>query len=115
MGRGAVVMAVLVIGAGAGASAGCGGGPGEPDAAGPADAGPGADAGPTRPYALASSGARLVLEPRTAIVLAPADLASDVDVALVHQEFYGLPWAAFGSGTDPPPEWVAVMDQLAAD
>jgi hypothetical protein len=37
-----------------------------------------------------------------------------VDVVLVHQEFYGLPWDSFEAGTSPPAEWVAVMDDLAA-
>jgi hypothetical protein len=95
-------------------AAGCGGG--AAGDAGPGDATPAdaaADAGPTRAYALASSGASLVLEPQPAIVLGPADLAGDVDAVLIHQEFYGLPWAEFASGAEPPPEWVAIMDDLA--
>jgi hypothetical protein len=68
----------------------------------------------TRPYALASAGAQLVLQPQPAITLTSPDLASDVDVVLVHQEFYGLPWDSFEAGTSPPAEWVAVMDDLAA-
>jgi hypothetical protein len=74
----------------------------------------GSKPGPTRPYALASAGAQLQLQPQPAITLTQADLASDVDVVLVHQEFYGLPWEAFETETAPPAEWVAAMDDLAA-
>lgn len=80
-----------------------------------ADASPPDAPGPTRPTALASTGAQLLLTPAPGIYLTPANLATDVDVPVIHQEFYGVPWTAFENGTAPPPEWVAVMDQLAAD
>jgi hypothetical protein len=84
--------------------------PGEPDGAPPPP-----DAGPTRSYALASTGAQLVIQPAPAIILGAADLATDVDAVVVHQEFYGLPWDAFEAGAAPPAAWVAIMDGLAAD
>jgi hypothetical protein len=70
--------------------------------------------GPTRPYALASAGAQLLLVPAPGIRLTSPDLGSDVDVPLVHQEFYGLPWDAFETGAAPPAPWVAAMDDLVA-
>ena len=72
------------------------------------------DAGPTRPYALASTGAQLLLTPQPGIYLGAANLAADVDVVLIHQDFYGVPWTEFEAGTAPPAAWVFVMDTLAA-
>lgn len=98
------------------ASAGCGSGSGgDSDAPiGPADA-PVAvsDAAPTRPYRLASTGTQLLLD--DGIQLGTVDLATDVDVVAMHQDFYGVPWDAFSGGVAPPPEWVAKIDQLVAD
>jgi hypothetical protein len=42
-----------------------------------------------------------------------ANLASDVDLVSVHQEFYGVPWQAFEAGTAPPAQWAAKMQELA--
>src|SRR5262249_55866789 len=39
--------------------------------------------------------------------------ADDVDVASVHQEFYGIPWNEFAAGAQPPAAWVAQMDAIA--
>jgi hypothetical protein len=73
------------------------------------------DAGPTRPYRLATSGAQLVVSgPELGLQLTEANVADDSDVMAVHQEFYGLPWDAFESGSAPPAEWVSVMDRLAS-
>ena len=63
------------------------------------------DAGtpPTRPL-LATSGAQLVISgPQLGLQLTAANLAEDADLFAVHQEFYGIPWAAFEAGTPPPP------------
>jgi hypothetical protein len=46
--------------------------------------------------------------------ITPADLAQDVDIVEIHQEFYGLPWSGFADGGTPPPEWVATMQRIAA-
>jgi len=92
------------------ALAGCHcGAPGTDAAPAASDAAP-----PLRPYALAASGAQLVAVPAPGIVLGAADLAADVDAVLVHQEFYGLPWAELEAGAPPPAEWVAAMDGIAA-
>ena len=74
------------------------------------------DAGPTRPYALASAGAQLYLlqQPQPAIVLTAANLATDVDVVTIHQEFYGVPWNELEANAALPTPWVTVMDTLAA-
>ena len=45
--------------------------------------------------------------------MTPANLATDVDLIAVHQEFYGVPWQAFESATAPPAEWTAKMQALA--
>jgi hypothetical protein len=73
------------------------------------------DDGPTRPYALAASGTQLLITaPEVGFQLTEANLASDVDLIAVHQEYYGVPWTEFGAGTDPPPEWATKMSALAA-
>ncbi len=41
------------------------------------------------------------------------DLAGDVDVASLHQDFYGVPWQAFADGTEPPTAWIERMDHAA--
>lgn len=74
------------------------------------------DAGPQpfRPL-LASSGAQLLVQgQRLGLQLTAANLADDVDVYAVHQEFYGIPWSAFEGGTAPPREWATLMAELAA-
>jgi hypothetical protein len=64
---------------------------------------------------LAVTGAQLLVTgPALGLQLTRANLAEDADVFGVHQEFYGIPWAAFEQSTPPPAEWVAVMDELAA-
>src|SRR5688572_20088114 len=95
--------------------AACGRGGGDPDGnldgAGAADAAP--DAGPTRAYWLASTGLQLRLD--DGLQLGQADLATDVDVTAVHQDFYGVPWDAFLADAEPPAAWVADIDAIAAD
>ncbi|HVU02978.1 MAG TPA: hypothetical protein VHE30_14560 [Polyangiaceae bacterium] len=74
----------------------------------------GTDATGARHAKLATTGAQLVVSgPELGLELTPADLATDADVFAIHQEFYGLPWDAFENQTEPPAEWVAVMDRLA--
>jgi hypothetical protein len=63
---------------------------------------------------LASGGTQVLTSgPRLGLQITPADLASDVDVIEIHQEFYGVPWDAFAVGQRPPAAWVAIMDELA--
>jgi hypothetical protein len=84
----------------------CGGGP-HPDA--------GVDVPPDaaiRSYRLASSGVQL--DPASGPVTADPDLAGDIDVINVHQDFFGLPWHDFAAGTAPPAAWTAKMAELAA-
>ena len=70
--------------------------------------------GPTRSYRLAASGTQLVVTgPATGLLLTPADLAQDVEVVAIHQEFYGVPWDAFAAAEAPPPDWAARMADLA--
>jgi hypothetical protein len=94
-------------------STGAGGDAGETtDGAGSPDAG---DAGPRRSFALASGGVQLLVTgPTLGLQITPANLADDDDAIEIHQEFYGIPWAAFEAGTPPPAEWTAQMDALAA-
>jgi hypothetical protein len=42
-----------------------------------------------------------------------ANLAGDVDVVNVHQDFFGIPWNDFAANTPPPPAWAAKMEDLA--
>jgi hypothetical protein len=83
-----------------------GGGGGGPDAGSgaPPDA-------PTRTYRLASAGVQL--DPAPNIVVNAADLAADVDVVNVHQDFFGVPWNDFAANTAPPPAWAAKMADIA--
>src|SRR5262249_62378433 len=66
---------------------------------------------PTRAFALASTGAQIRLD--TGLGLYPVDLADDVDVVSIHQDFYGIPWDELRSGAPLPAAWVAAMDELA--
>jgi hypothetical protein len=83
------------------------------------DATPARDAGApprdARSFALASSGAQLLVSGQdVGLQLTDANLATDVDVFAVHQEFYGVPWRELEAGTAPPAEWTARMQRLAA-
>ena len=72
-----------------------------------------ADAAIPRPQ-LASGGVQLLISGADlGLQITPADLAADSDVIEIHQEFYGVPWAAFLNDTAPPAAWVAKMDQIA--
>jgi hypothetical protein len=82
----------------------CGGGP-------HLDAGTDAPGVPTRSYRLASAGVQL--DPVSGPVLGDPDLATDVDVVNVHQDFFGLPWNDFAANTAPPPAWAAKMADIA--
>lgn len=95
------VLAIL-----AATTCGGGGGGGNPDAG--HDAPPD---GPVRSYRLASAGVRL--DPALGPVFDDPDLASDVDVVNVHQDFFGIPWDAFAANTAPPPAWAARMASIA--
>ena len=73
------------------------------------------DSGPSRPYYLASAGVQLLITgPDLGLSMTMANLASDVDLIAVHQEFYGVPWQAFEAGTAPPAQWTAKMQELAS-
>ena len=82
----------------------CGGGGPHPDAAPDA---------PTRTYRLAS--AAVQLDPAAGPVFTDPDLAGDVDVVNVHQDFFGVPWTDFAADRPPPPAWAARMTGLAQD
>jgi hypothetical protein len=86
-----------------------------PDAAPPGpdagDAGP--DAAP-RSFLLASAGVQLNVTGKVGMHLLPGNLAEDVDVVSVHNDFYGLPWDAFQASEEPPALWVDEMDRIAA-
>lgn len=80
-----------------------------PDAA--ADGG---TSGASRSFYMASTGAQMrITGPALGLQLTEANLADDVDMFAVHQEFYGLPWDAFENDTPPLSEWATVMDRLA--
>ena len=67
-----------------------------------------------RSFLLASAGTQLLVDgPSLGLQLTEADLAEDVDVVAVHQEFYGVPWQAFTDDNPPPAEWGARMQALA--
>jgi hypothetical protein len=42
----------------------------------------------------------------------PAEVALDADVVAIHQEFYGVPWAAFEQDVAPPTEWTRALTAL---
>lgn len=73
------------------------------------------DGGPPRSFRLASGGVQLLISgPQVGLQITPADLQTDVDVAEIHQEFYGVPWDAFKNGTPVPDAWDSEMKSLAA-
>jgi hypothetical protein len=68
----------------------------------------------TRTFRLAASGTQLLVTgPAVGFQLTEANLATDVDVVAVHQEFYGVPWNELAAGSALPSEWVARMTSLA--
>jgi hypothetical protein len=87
------------------AMAPCGGGA-------PPDAGPPSPDAATRGYRLASTSFQL--DPALGPVSTAGELASDVDVVNVHQDFFGVPWTRFAAGAAPPPAWATKMAGLAA-
>lgn len=91
----AAAVALLLLG-------GCGGG------------GSGGEHPEPRSFLLASTG--IQADPGSGLFFAmnPANLAEDVDVVSVHQDFYGVPWDAFAAGEAPPAQWVAVIDAVRA-
>lgn len=82
-----------------------------PDAA-RTDAGATADAGAVAGPQFALTGTQFLLTPRIGLQVTPAELALDGDVVAIHQEFYGVPWAAFEQGVEPPSEWTRVLTTL---
>jgi hypothetical protein len=56
----------------------------------------------------------VVSGPEPGLLLTDADLAADVDVVAIHQEYYGVPWDAFAAAGTPPPVWAGRMSALAA-
>lgn len=69
----------------------------------------------SRPFALASTGAQLVLyDLRGYVLLTQADLATDVDIISFHNDFYGIPWDEFENVATLPAPWVEEMDRQAA-
>jgi len=80
-----------------------------------ATCGDSAPPGESRSYRLAASGSQLLVTgPVTGLVLTDANLADDVELVAIHQEFYGVPWEAFSTGAWPPPGWAGQMAALAA-
>ena len=64
---------------------------------------------------LASAGVQLLVHgPRLGLQLTEADVAQDAAVISMHQEFYGIPWQAFETGSAPPVEWSSLLDEQAA-
>ncbi|MEO7110257.1 MAG: hypothetical protein ABI183_07465, partial [Polyangiaceae bacterium] len=79
-----------------------------------ADVGFAIDAGAPRSFRLASGGVQLLVTgPEVGFQITPADLATDVDVVEVHQEYYGVPWDSFAAKTPPPAEWTTKISQIA--
>jgi len=78
------------------------------------------DDDPRLPFRLASAPVQAVLGDPLVFGLrgwnlgSGEDLAADVDVVSVHQDFLGIPWDAFADGTPPPAAWVARIDELRA-
>jgi len=57
----------------------------------------------------------VVSGPEPGLLLTDADLAADVEVVAIHQEYYGVPWDAFAvAGGQPPSVWAGRMSALAA-
>lgn len=72
------------------------------------------DGGAPRTFRMSSGGVQLLVSgPAIGLQITPADLATDVDIVEIHQEFYGVPWDAFAAHQAPPAEWDALMKSLA--
>jgi hypothetical protein len=71
--------------------------------------------GNARSYRLAASGTQLLVSGATlGLQLTEANLADDVEVVAVHQEYYGVPWEAFAGTGGPPPGWAARLAALSS-
>jgi cysteine-rich repeat protein len=68
----------------------------------------------TRTYRLASSGVQIIPGGSLLFQITNSNLVEDPDVVAIHEEYYGIPWDEFQSGTAPPAEWIAQMNRLAA-
>ena len=90
------------------ALAGCGG-DGVAVDAGAGDGGA-IDAAPTL-HQLASSGARLDVS--MGPIVGTTNLATDVDLVAVHEDFYGVPWTAFAADAGAPQAWVDFQTSIA--
>jgi hypothetical protein len=68
----------------------------------------------SRSFQLASTGIQATpnFDDEPFYSFAASDLAVDVDVVAIHEDFYGIPWDEFLAGEDPPRAWVEVMDGL---
>lgn len=84
---------------------------------GGADAGGADGGGETRSFYLATAGiqAEVGSDPLFQHAVDFDTLAADSDVIEIHEEYIGIPWDAFAAGTEPPAEWAAVLEKLAAD
>ena len=70
------------------------------------------DGGNARPFRLASTGMQLLVSGASiGLQLTPANLGDDVDVASVHQEFYGVPWDAFAVMPSAEPRGLARLPE----
>ena len=98
MARALLLIAALGCGSGAEHHVDGGSGDAAPDAA-------------TRGYRLAATG--VTLDPTMGDSIGDANLADDVDVIAVHQDFYGVPWSAFLANTAPPAAWATQMQTIA--
>lgn len=61
-----------------------------------------------------STPVQLDLDDTVTLVFGDFDLASDVDVVSLHQDFYGIPWEAFAAGKAPPRPWANRMEEIRA-
>ena len=95
------------------ALAACGSDGAGPDAGTPDASTPDACAN-CRSYSLASTGVQAMPGQTLLFQMGAANLADDVDVVSIHQDFYGLPWDEFETNQSPPAAWEVKMNELAA-
>jgi len=62
----------------------------------------------------ASTPVQILIDDPLVVTFGDFDLAPDVDVVSIHQDFLGIPWDAFADGVEPPEYWTERIDRLLA-
>lgn len=66
-----------------------------------------------RHFLMAAGGVQMLVGDKIGFGIADDAYPAPMDMAAVHQEFYGIPWQAYFDAVDPDPLWLSEMQRLA--